>query len=355
MTTAQQTEHTVTVSGKPIFYTEAGSGPVVVLLHGGGPGATGMSNYARNIDALADEFRVIVPGHARLRAVLQGHRPRRPVRRPRRRDPGSARRARHRQGPPGGQLLRRRRRPAAGVGPARQGRPAGPDGPRRGRHHPGAPDRRASRALFGYYGGDGPSRDKLAMFIRDLPGVRRGGSARRADRPALRRPASSPRWSPTRRCAARRSAALRTLCGWTSPATARLARPADADPGDLGGATTRSTAPSAARCCWRHAQLPNSLTSLRTGHWVQWERADLFNRSSPELPRRRGRIAISTTSCGPTPTVRCSARVHLGYVVVESGSLADWRRFGADAIGLHVDELTDDVCGSGSTTASAGS
>ncbi|MFD0360287.1 VOC family protein [Nocardia sp. GCM10030253] len=31
--------------------------------------------------------------------------------------------------------------------------------------------------------------------------------------------------------------------------------------------------------------------------------------------------------------------VHLGYVVVQSNRLTDWRRFGVDAIGLHVDEL----------------
>ncbi|MFI9388051.1 VOC family protein [Kutzneria sp. NPDC052558] len=31
--------------------------------------------------------------------------------------------------------------------------------------------------------------------------------------------------------------------------------------------------------------------------------------------------------------------VHLGYLVIESNQLADWRRFGADAIGLHCDEL----------------
>ncbi|MGW5520209.1 VOC family protein [Nocardia africana] len=31
--------------------------------------------------------------------------------------------------------------------------------------------------------------------------------------------------------------------------------------------------------------------------------------------------------------------VHLGYVVVQSNRLTDWRRFGADAIGLHVDDL----------------
>ncbi|MBK6359557.1 MAG: alpha/beta fold hydrolase [Comamonadaceae bacterium] len=31
------------------------------MLHGGGPGASGLSNYARNIDALASRFRVLVP------------------------------------------------------------------------------------------------------------------------------------------------------------------------------------------------------------------------------------------------------------------------------------------------------
>lgn len=35
--------------------------------------------------------------------------------------------------------------------------------------------------------------------------------------------------------------------------------------------------------------------------------------------------------------------VHLGYVVIESQRFTDWRRFGADAIGLHVDELGRDV------------
>lgn len=35
--------------------------------------------------------------------------------------------------------------------------------------------------------------------------------------------------------------------------------------------------------------------------------------------------------------------VHLGYLVVESQRLTDWRRFGADAIGLHVDDVTEDV------------
>lgn len=35
--------------------------------------------------------------------------------------------------------------------------------------------------------------------------------------------------------------------------------------------------------------------------------------------------------------------VHLGYVVIETNKFDDWKRFGADAIGLHVDTLTPDV------------
>jgi 4,5:9,10-diseco-3-hydroxy-5,9,17-trioxoandrosta-1(10),2-diene-4-oate hydrolase len=44
MTTTNLVEHTINVAGKPIFVAEAGSGPPVVMLHGGGPGASGVSN-----------------------------------------------------------------------------------------------------------------------------------------------------------------------------------------------------------------------------------------------------------------------------------------------------------------------
>ena len=60
MTTAL-TENIARVGGKQIFHAETGSGPAAILLHGGGPGASGLSNYSRNIDALARDFRVIVP------------------------------------------------------------------------------------------------------------------------------------------------------------------------------------------------------------------------------------------------------------------------------------------------------
>jgi 2,3-dihydroxybiphenyl 1,2-dioxygenase len=35
--------------------------------------------------------------------------------------------------------------------------------------------------------------------------------------------------------------------------------------------------------------------------------------------------------------------VHLGYVVIETDRFADWRRFGRDAIGMHLDETLRDV------------
>src|SRR5690242_6426240 len=49
---------TVTVFGQKINYVEAGSGPVVVLLHGMGGNST---NWAFNMAALAEKFRVVAP------------------------------------------------------------------------------------------------------------------------------------------------------------------------------------------------------------------------------------------------------------------------------------------------------
>lgn len=48
--------------GYDIHIAEAGSGPVVVFLHGSGPGASGASNFRQNIDAFVEAgFRVILP------------------------------------------------------------------------------------------------------------------------------------------------------------------------------------------------------------------------------------------------------------------------------------------------------
>ena len=49
-----------------LHYHEAGAGPTVVLLHGGGPGASSWSNFGRNIGVLAQHFRVLAvdqPGY----------------------------------------------------------------------------------------------------------------------------------------------------------------------------------------------------------------------------------------------------------------------------------------------------
>ena len=35
--------------------------------------------------------------------------------------------------------------------------------------------------------------------------------------------------------------------------------------------------------------------------------------------------------------------VHLGYVVIDTEKFAEWRRFGRDAIGMHLDETLPDV------------
>lgn len=48
--------------GYDIHLAEAGAGPVVVFIHGSGPGASGASNFRQNIDAyVAAGFRVILP------------------------------------------------------------------------------------------------------------------------------------------------------------------------------------------------------------------------------------------------------------------------------------------------------
>ncbi|MGZ5365956.1 MAG: alpha/beta fold hydrolase, partial [Mycobacterium sp.] len=78
MTSNTMTERTVRVNGKEIFVAEEGTGPPLVLLHGGGPGASGVSNYSHNIKPLAQQFRVIVPdmpGYGRSAKGVDGSDP----------------------------------------------------------------------------------------------------------------------------------------------------------------------------------------------------------------------------------------------------------------------------------------
>jgi 2,6-dioxo-6-phenylhexa-3-enoate hydrolase len=51
----------VEAGGLKMHYVEGGAGPPLVLLHGGGPAASGRAHYARNLEPLSSTFRVIAP------------------------------------------------------------------------------------------------------------------------------------------------------------------------------------------------------------------------------------------------------------------------------------------------------
>ena len=56
----------VAFDGLNIHYDEAGVGPALIFVHGGGPGSSGLSNFSRNMAAFADRYRTIaidLPGY----------------------------------------------------------------------------------------------------------------------------------------------------------------------------------------------------------------------------------------------------------------------------------------------------
>ena len=56
------TTRMMAIGARQIHLTQFGAGTPVLMQHGGGPGASGVSNYSRNVDALAQAgFRVLVP------------------------------------------------------------------------------------------------------------------------------------------------------------------------------------------------------------------------------------------------------------------------------------------------------
>jgi 2-hydroxy-6-oxonona-2,4-dienedioate hydrolase/4,5:9,10-diseco-3-hydroxy-5,9,17-trioxoandrosta-1(10),2-diene-4-oate hydrolase len=55
------TSRRIKAGGVDLHYHDSGSGFPVVLLHGGGPGASGWSNFGRNVAPLAQHWRVLVP------------------------------------------------------------------------------------------------------------------------------------------------------------------------------------------------------------------------------------------------------------------------------------------------------
>ncbi|OBG98338.1 MULTISPECIES: alpha/beta fold hydrolase [unclassified Mycobacterium] len=272
MTTTTLTERTVSVKGKDIFVAETGSGPALVLLHGGGPGASGVSNYGRNIEALAENFRVIVPdmpGYGRSTKGVD-------------------------RGDPFGYLADHIRGmldelgidSAHLVGNSYGGSCAlrlaldtphrvnklvlmGPGGVGTTRGLPSE----GLRSLLAYYGGDGPSLEKLRTFIRSYL-VYDGAAV--PDSLIESRYQASIDPEVIANPPLQRPSGLRTL--WRMDFTrdhrlAGLATPTLI----VWGREDKVNKPSGAAML--ADRLPNAdvLLAANTGHWVQWERAELFN------------------------------------------------------------------------------
>lgn len=272
MTTNTITERTVRVKGKDIFVAETGSGPAVVLLHGGGPGASGMSNYARNIEPLAEHFRVIVPdmpGYGRSTKGVS------------RRDPFGYL-ADHIRG----MLDELGIDSAHLVGNSYGGSCAlrlaldtphrvtklvlmGPGGVGTSRGLPSE----GLRSLLAYYGGDGPSLEKLRTFIRSYL-VHDGDAVPDSLIEARYRASIDP--EVVANPPLQRPAGLRTLWRMDFTRDRRLGS-LPTPTLVIWGRDDKVNKPSGAAML--SDRLPNAdvLLVANTGHWVQWERAELFN------------------------------------------------------------------------------
>ena len=269
---AETTTRIVRVGHRDILLNETGNGPPLLMLHGGGPGASGLSNYVRNIPGLARDFRLLIPDMPGYGGSTKGLD---------RRDPfGDLADAMR-------QLL-----VAVGIGRAhivgnslggacalRLALDApetvdrlvlmGPGGINTTRSLPTPGPKR----LLDYYAGTGPSREKLRRFIqgdlvydaRDIPdAVIEQRFAASIDpeviaNPPLRRPKGWP--------------SMRNLDFTRDPRLSAMAAPTLV----LWGQEDRVNRPSGAHTLQRY--LPNCDVYLfsRTGHWVQWERADMFD------------------------------------------------------------------------------
>ncbi|MBI2697864.1 2-hydroxy-6-ketonona-2,4-dienedioic acid hydrolase [Mycobacterium gordonae] len=289
MTSTELAERTVVVNGQPIFYAATGSGRPVVLLHGGGPGASGLSNYSRNIDALAQRFRVIVPdmpGYGRSTKTLDQS------------DPfghlaAAIRGLLDELGLPTAHLIGNSYGGAAALrlaldNPERVDKLVlmGPGGIGTTRALPTA----GLTSLLSYYGGEGPSRQKLATFIRtylvyegdsvpdELIDLRYEASIEPevVANPPLRRP-SGPR-------------ALRTLWRMDLTRDARLKR-LQTPTLVLWGRDDKVNRPAGGPMLLN--MMPNAelVMTSHTGHWLQWERAELFNQLVSEFLQPDSRLA----------------------------------------------------------------
>jgi hypothetical protein len=96
--------------------------------------------------------------------------------------------------------------------------------------------------------------------------------------------------------------------------------------------------------------LPNVdfVMTSHTGHWMQWERAELFNCLVTQFLPRLGMTSrpAHDQRLGQRPPGLRRHRDH---------PLRGLRRFGRDAIGMHLDDVAHDALRFRSTTTNAGS
>ena len=276
MTLTDLNEHTVTVAGKPIFVAEKGTGPAVVLLHGGGPGASGVSNYSRNIDALADSYRVIVPdmpGYGRSDKYVDQDDPFGYV-------AGMIGQLLDEMGIGRAHLVGNSLGGAAALRLAMDS-PShvdklvlmGPGGV--GTTTSGGPTE-GLISLLTYYLGEGPSREKLASFIRtylvydgaavpdELIELRYQASV---DPEVIANPPLRPPSGPN---------AERTLQRMDLTLDSRLEQVASPTL-ILWGRDDKVNRPAGGPMLLNAMPNAELVMTSRTGHWMQWERAELFN------------------------------------------------------------------------------
>ncbi len=270
------TERTVRVGARDIFTVTTGSGPTAVLLHGGGPGASGLANWTRNVEALAEHHTLVIPdlpGYGRSTKRIDHD------------DPFGDLAAAV------GGLLDELELPSAHlVGNSYGGAAAlrlaldrpdrvermvlnGPGGIGTTRALP----TKGLNALLDYYGGDGPSLEKMSDFIRthlvadgsSIPDEVVEGRYRDSLDPEV---VANP---PLRRPSGRN--APRTLLRMDLTRDRRLAR-CEVPTLVVWGTEDSVNRPSGAPTLARTMRRCDAYLASGVGHWVQWEAPELFDR-----------------------------------------------------------------------------
>ena len=262
----------VQVGDRRIHITQAGAGSTVLMLHGGGPGASGVSNYSRNIEALAQHHHVVIPdmpGYGQSTKGLDG------------KDPfgdlaGTMHGLLDVLGVEKAHLLGNSLGGACSLRmaldrPDRIGRLVlmGPGGVDTTRSFPTA----GLKCLLDYYSGEGPTQEKLETFIRQylvydssqVPDelIRKRYEASLDPGVVASPPLVRPKGIPV----------FRNIDFTRDPRLSGLSHPTLV----LWGTEDKVNRPRGAHSLQR--RMPNCDVYLfsRTGHWVQWERASEFN------------------------------------------------------------------------------